>query len=128
MRARIALWLAVLVLGLPIAGEAAFSGFGTHSPGGQGSPNSPFHGEGLGTFDVAGNFAATFAYSLNGTGSTDNPYTATYTLNTDCTGLLTATPGSGGSNFAFVIVSGGNEILATDLTKGNTLSLDLKKQ
>lgn len=106
----------------------AFSGFGTNSPGGRGSTAFPFYGEGLGTFDGTGYFSATFADSFNGTSSTGNPYTATYTVNSDCTGLLTATPGSGGDNFAFVIVSGGTEILATDLTSGHTLSLDLKKQ
>jgi len=49
-------------------------------------------------------------------------------VNSDCTGVLTATPGSGGDNFAFVIVGGGAEVMATDLTSGQTLSLDLKKQ
>jgi hypothetical protein len=105
-----------------------FSGFGTHSPKGHGASNVPFYGEGLGTSDGAGNFSAVFDYSFNGKSSTGTPYTATYTVNSDCTGLLTATPGSGGDDFAFVIVSGGAEILATDLTLGNTLSLDLKKQ
>jgi hypothetical protein len=103
-----------------------FSGFGTHSPRARGGAAFPFDGEGLGTFDGAGNFSATFAFSFNGASSTGNPYTATYTVNSDCTGLLTST--NGGDNFAFVIVSAGTEILATDLTLGNTLSLDLKKQ
>src|SRR5215469_13606422 len=104
-----------------------FSGFSPHPPQYRGSNRFPFSGEGLGIFDGGGNFSATFASSLNGTSSTGNPYTATYTVNSDCTGLLTATPGSGGDNFAFVIVGGGAEILGTDLS-GTTLSLDLKKQ
>jgi hypothetical protein len=102
-----------------------FSGFSTPSPkGGVGA--FPFYGEGLGTFDGAGSFSATFASSFNGVSSTGSTYTATYTVDSDCTGLLTST--SGGDNFAFVIVSAGTEILATDLTSGHTLSLDLKKQ
>ena len=105
-----------------------FSGLETHSSGGHGSPNIPFRGAGLGTFDGVGNFSATFASSFNGSSSTGNLYSGTYTVNSDCTGLLTATPGSGGDNFAFVIVSAGTEILATDLTPGDTLSLDFKKQ
>ncbi len=103
-----------------------FSGFSNHSPKGQGSTLFPFTGEGLGTFDGAGDFSATFANSFNGTSSTGNSYTATYTVNSDCTGSFTST--NGGDNFAFVIVSGGAEILATDLSLGQTLSLDLKKQ
>jgi len=104
-----------------------FSGFSAHPPQYRGSNVFPFSGEGLGIFDGGGNFSATFASSLNGASNTGNPYTATYTVNSDCTGLLTAAPGSGGDNFAFVIVGGGAEILATDLS-GATLSLDLKKQ
>ena len=104
-----------------------FSGFTNHPPQFRGSNVFPFYGEGLGTFDGGGNFSATYASSFNGASSTGNPYTATYTVNSDCTGLFTAAPGSGGDNFAFVIVGGGAEILATDLS-GSSLSLDLKKQ
>jgi hypothetical protein len=106
----------------------SIAGFLAHSSGGHGSTNFPFAGEGLGNFDGAGNFTATFAYSFNGTSSTDTSYSATYIVNSDCTGSLTATPGSGGDNFAFVIVSGGAEILATDVNQGATYDIDLKKQ
>jgi hypothetical protein len=99
-----------------------FSGFSSHS---NGSAVFPFSGAGLGYFAGDGTFSATYAATLNTTTSTNNPYSATYTVNSDCTGSLTST--SGGDNFAFVIVSGGAEILATDLS-GSALSLDFKKQ
>ncbi len=114
-----------------------FSGFQLETGGGPPAHGKsvPFYGEGLGTFNGAGNFSATFAFSLNGAlpgdsyvASTDNPYTATYTVNSDCTGLLTATPGSGGDNFELVIVGGGAEILGTDISAPDTLAIDLKKQ
>ena len=88
----------------------------------------PFYGAGLATSDGAGDLAATFAASVNGIGSTNNPYTATYTVNSDCTVSLTATPGSGGDNFVGVIVGGGSEVLVTDISAPDTLNLDLKKQ
>jgi hypothetical protein len=107
-----------------------FSGFQLQS-----GRSIPFYGAGIGTADGAGNFAATFADSENGVlpgkgyiSDTNEAYTATYTINSNCTGLLTATPGSGGDNFALVIVSGGAEILATDISAPDTLNLDLKKQ
>ncbi len=112
-----------------------FSGFQLQTGGGTtGHGKSvPFYGEGLGTFDGAGNVSATFAYSQNGAlpgdsyvANTNVPYTATYTVNPDCTGLVTGTPGN--DNLAFVIVSGGAEILATDISPTDTLALDFKKQ
>ena len=105
-----------------------FSGLGTETK----STNSklvPFYGEGLGTFDGVGSFSATYTFSLNGDGGVpNNPYSATYTVNSDCTGSLTATPASIGDNFAFVIVSGGAEVLATDTSAPDTLNIDFKKQ
>jgi hypothetical protein len=100
-----------------------FSGFQI-----QHNKSVPFYGAGLSTFDGAGNLSATFAFSVNGTGSTNNPYTATYTVNPDCTVSVTATPGSGGDNFAGVIVGDGREVLATDISAPDTLSLDIKRQ
>ena len=106
----------------------AFSGFQVQHSG-----SVPFNGAGSAVADgesPTGHLAATFADSVNGSssGGINETYTATYTVNSDCTGLLTATPGSGGDNFAFVIVNGGAEILATDLSAGDTLNLDFKKQ
>jgi hypothetical protein len=120
-----------------------FSGFELQS-----GQSVPFSGEGVGHFSGAHRFAAIFALSYNGgpanggsyTSSTGNPYTATYKLTptvlpdgtVSCTGLFTATSGSGGDNFAFVVVRDGAEILATAIgpsgPSADTLALDLKKQ
>jgi hypothetical protein len=89
----------------------------------------PFYGAGLASFDAAtGNASATFSFGVNGKITTNQPYTATYTVNSDCTGSVTATPGSGGDNFTFVIVSDGAEVLAVDTSTGETLTADFKKQ
>jgi len=88
----------------------------------------PFYGAGLATFDGAGNASATFNFGSNGKITTNQPYTATYTVNSDCTGSVTATPGSGGDNFTFVIVGGGAEVLAVDISAGETLTADFKRQ
>jgi hypothetical protein len=88
----------------------------------------PFYGAGLGTFDGRGDVSATFNFGVNGIITTNQPYTATYTVNSDCTGSVTATPGSGGDNFAFVIVGGGQEVLAVDISTGETLTADFKRQ
>jgi len=105
-----------------------FSGFTTKTT----SANSklvPFYGEGLFTFDGIGGTSATYTYSINGDGGVpNNPYTADYTVYPDCTGSMTANPPSIGDNFAFVIVSGGAEVLATDTSAPDTLNLDFKKQ
>lgn len=104
----------------------AFSGFQVQHSG-----SVPFNGAGSAVADgesPTGHLAATFADSVNGSASMNETYTATYTVNSDCTGVLTAAPGSIGDNFAFVIVNGGAEILATDLSAGDTLNLDFKKQ
>src|SRR5262249_35871614 len=69
-----------------------FSGFSSHPPQFNGSGVLPFSGEGLGKFDGVGNagtsFSATYAATLNTASSTDNPYSASYTVNPDCTGSL----------------------------------------
>ena len=88
----------------------------------------PFYGAGLATFDGAGNASATFNFGLNGKITTNQPYTATYTVNSDCTGSVTATPGSGGDNFAFVILGSGAEVVAVDISTGETLTADFKRQ
>ena len=106
----------------------SFSGFGTKTK----SVNSnlvPFYGAGLATFDGIGSVSATFTYSINGDGGVpNNLYSASYTVNPDCTVSITATPGTGGDSFAAVIVSGGAEILATDISAPDTLNADFKKQ
>jgi hypothetical protein len=109
-----------------------FSGFQLQGRTGK---SVPFYGTGLLMADGAGNLAGTFSGSENGSlpGNryvliANAPYTATYAVNSDCTGLFTATAGSGNDSFTFVIVNGGNEIIATDVSAPDTLNLDLKKQ
>lgn len=88
--------------------------------------SQPFYGEGLVTFDGAGNLSGPLNFSLNGVPTLDSPYTATYTVNADCTGLANGTMGS--DSLAFVILDHGAEILATDISAPDTLNADLKKQ
>ncbi len=85
----------------------------------------PFAGTGITIADGQGNVSATVTASVDGSLSTF-PYTATYTVNPDCTGSVTST--SGGANFSIVIVRGGAEILGADIDPGNTWTIDFKKQ
>ena len=103
---------------------ATFSGFLApgHSTKGE---EKPFAGAGLATFDGAGNVSVTLSVSYNGAVATNELYTASYTVNSDCTGSMTST--NGGANFTFVIVSSGAEILAVDIDAGQTWTLDGKK-
>lgn len=101
-----------------------FTGFNTRGPDHKAS-EIPFDGVGLGTSDGAGNFTANFTFSENGAVYGNNPYTATYTVNSDCTGLMTSTDGN--ANMSFVIVSGGAEVLFADIDAGNTWTMDAKK-
>jgi hypothetical protein len=110
-----------------LKGNYGFTYSGFSANGTNGSAVFPVAAAGVGTFDGAGNFSATYGVSFNGSSSTGNPFTATYTVYSDCTGVLTsATPGT--DNFAFVIVSGGADVLATDISAGTTANLELKKQ
>jgi hypothetical protein len=101
----------------------SFSGFSNEN-----NTFVPFDGAGIANFDGAGNVSATFAYSSGGTSSTGNPYTATYSVDSNCAVSLTATPGSGGDNFAGAIVRDGDEILTTDISAPDTLTLNFKRQ
>jgi hypothetical protein len=100
-----------------------FSGFQR-----QHNKSVPFFGAGLAVADGNGNVAATFAFSLNGVLTVNNPYAATYTVNPDCTITITATPGSGGDNFSGAILGDGLEVLTTDVSEPDTLNADLKRQ
>jgi hypothetical protein len=90
--------------------------------------SQPFNGEGLGTFDGAGNLAVTLNASWNGVVFALNGlYTATYSINSDCTGVMNST--NGGDNFAFVIVGDGSEVLGTDISGGGSAyNIVFKKQ
>jgi hypothetical protein len=74
-----------------------------------------------------GSVSGAFTYSFKGEGGVpDNPYSASYSLNVDCTVSITGT--NGGDSFTGVIVAGGTEILATDITAPDTVNVDFKKQ
>ena len=107
-------------------GSYGFSDSGFSPKGTHGSAKFPVAAAGVGTFDGAGSFSAIFAQSFDGTSSLANSATGTYTVNSDCTGALTST--NGPDNFAFVIVSGGADVLATDISPGTTAKLEFKKQ
>jgi hypothetical protein len=103
----------------------SFSGFSTKK--GLNGQLFPFYGAGLVTFDGLGSVSGTFTFSFKADGGvSNNPYSANYTVNFDCTVSLTGT--NGGDSFEGVIVSGGTEILATDITAPDTLNVDFKKQ
>src|SRR5271157_617178 len=73
------------------------------------NPNAkevPFAGEGLFTFDGAGNLSGVYNGSQNGQVFIASPYSATYVVNSDCTGTIIGAPGTGNADGAFVIVSG----------------------
>jgi hypothetical protein len=111
-----------------LAGNYGFNffGFGTPPPNNtHGSVTAPIAGVGLGTFDGIGNLAGPVVFSQNGD-LVNLTYTATYTVNANCTGLLTGT--SGNPSFSFVIVTGGAEILGTCVPPGCAYNLDMKKQ
>ena len=94
------------------------------------NPNAkevPFAGEGLFTFDGAGNLSGVYNNSQNGKVFLANTYSATYIVNSDCTGSVIGAPG-GNSDGAFVVVSGGAEIFFTQTDPGGTWNADLKKQ
>jgi hypothetical protein len=85
---------------------------------------SPFTGVGPVTFDGKGNFSGSLFLGPPDT-SSSGPISGTYTVNADCTGSLNGTNGT--NNFAFVIVSGGAEILMVNLTSGQWFTVDAKK-
>jgi hypothetical protein len=99
---------------------------GDQSAGGRLSPAYPLVGAGLFKFYGAGHLVGNFASNSNGVGARNNPYTANYTVKPICTGLIIGM--NGGDNFSFVMVNGGTEIFAVDLSRGELLSLDLKQQ
>jgi hypothetical protein len=88
---------------------------------------TPFDGVGVITFDGAGNVSGTFTLAANGTITTDNPYTATYTVNADCTGVLNGTNGNDSANIV-IVDGGGKEVEAIDTSSGTSAIFTLKKR
>jgi len=106
-----------------LKGNYGFTGIGFFSIG---SENGPIVATAVATLDGESNVTATVTASFNGDVQTF-PYTGTYSMNPDCTGSITATPGSGLANFSIVVVRGGAEILGMDSDPGNTWTIDFKK-
>ncbi len=79
------------------------------------------------TFDGAGDWSTlNYTVALNGKIETSSTSPgATYTVNSDCTGNMTD---PGGDSFNFVIVGGGAELMAIDITPGDTTTVIIKKQ
>jgi hypothetical protein len=98
-----------------------FSGFSVVN-----NTSQPIYGEGLLTFDGAGNVAGTFNASFYGVPLLNVGYPATYSVNPDCTGVMNSTIGE--DNFAFVILDNGSEIFLTDISPPQALNMVLKKQ
>ena len=92
----------------------------------------PFVGEGLFTFDGAGNLSGTYNGSQNGQIFTNSPYNATYTVNSDCTGTLEldeVVAGGGGDvlHANVVISAAGREINFIQTDVGTVTAFTLKK-
>jgi len=97
----------IFVTGAPVTGPVAFIGELKLSVNAS--------GDGVISGHVAG--------SENGTAFpfSEEPVTGAYSVNSDCTGTATITPeGLSALNFSFVIVDGGNEMLALE-TDANTV-------
>lgn len=84
----------------------------------------PWVGAGLATLDGAGNMTATWANSFNGRITQGNVWTGTYTVNSDCTGVMTGS----GATMSFAAVGGGAEILGVGIDNGEGWTIDFKKQ
>jgi hypothetical protein len=110
-----------------LAGNYGFSFNGFQIPHG-GSRSVPFVGAGRATLDIAGNVTAIFADSVDGLITPSEIYSGSFLINSDCTGSLTATSNTPGDNFAIVVVGEGKEILGSDISNGETLTIDFKKQ
>ena len=88
---------------------------------------TPFDAVGVFTFDGAGNVSGTFTLAANGTITTGNPYTATYTVNADCTGVINGTNGDDSGNIV-IEGGGGKEVEGIDTSSGTSAIFTLKKQ
>jgi hypothetical protein len=77
------------------------------------------------TFDGVGNLSAVFTAANNGTISTGQTASGTYTVNSDCSGSASFTTGG---TFNLVVVSGGAEFMVIQTDPGNTVTFDAKKQ
>jgi len=90
----------------------------------------PFAGGGVFGFDGSGNVSFSFFTTvLGGQIAPPATATATYTVNSDCTGTISGTSSQvAGETLDFVIVGGGGEVLGFSTTNTQTFTFDAKKQ
>jgi len=85
---------------------------------GPSAPFAPFSTVGVQTFDGAGRFTATNTLATGPEITRDFSFSGTYTVNADCTGVMTAEFGK----LYFVIVSNGDELFVISIDAGNNWS------
>jgi hypothetical protein len=109
-----------------LKGKYAFT-FNGFENGNKNHHNTPLAGAGVATFDGAGNMSALFAVSFNGVIETNALYTATYTVDSDCTALMRST--NGGDDFHLVIIGPkASEIWGASISTTSTWTIAFKKQ
>lgn len=90
---------------------------------------SPVARVGRETFDGKGHAWGTATTSVSGTIYDHSSFTATYTVNPNCTGTFTEVDSAiGTSHDDFVIVDGGREIQAVNADSGGVITAVWKKQ
>jgi hypothetical protein len=112
-----------------LTGNYAFTYTAVVAPGRsmKGQNNVPFAAVGVFTFDGAGSLSLTYTLVVNGVVSTTSePDTGTYTVNSDCTGIIT--DATIGIHFNLVTVGGGTEFSAIQTDTGFTATTEAKKQ
>jgi hypothetical protein len=89
----------------------------------------PIAGIGVENFDGQGHATITQTLNINGSGGIPSTVTATYTVNSDCTGseVITQTDGSL-THIDFVIVDNGKELLTLPTDPGSVITGTTKKQ
>lgn len=112
-----------------LSGTYSFTlaGFGTPPPHlSPGNPSVPVALGGLMSLDGGGDFTGSFTSSHNGEINTFPSDSGMYSVNSDCTGILS--DATAGANFAIVLLNGGAEALGIQTDNGTAAIVDAKKQ
>lgn len=105
-----------------------WSGF-TNPDGNVPGHQAPWAGAGTVRFDGEGNVSSNYDTSVNGQVFTAQTTAGTYTVNSDCTASLSFTSGgAAGFTASMVLIDDAREVFGVDVSTGDTLSFDLKKQ